>query len=97
MLNPGETLYEYLIKVGIEPAEIIRLGEKIESAVDISRLNIGTRFTVHYDSKGKIIQLDYKPNELDAYYITIPDSELAHIEISKEEIFREVICFEGEI
>ena len=97
MLNPGETLYDYLIKVGIEPAEIICLGEKIESVVDISRLNVGTRFTVYYDSKGKIVQFDYKPNELDAYYITIPDNELAHIEVNKEEIFREVVCIEGEI
>ena len=97
MLNPGETLYDYLIKVGIEPAEIIRLGEKIESVVDISRLNVGTRFTVHYDKEGKIVQFDYKPNELDAYYIKIPYSELAHIEVNKEEIFREIVCIEGEI
>ena len=97
MLNPGETLYDYLIKVGIEPAEIIRLSEKIESVVDISRLNVGTRFTVHYDKEGKIVQFDYKPNELDAYYIKIPYSELAHIEVNKEEIFCEIVCIEGEI
>lgn len=97
MLNPGETLYEYLIKVGIEPAEILRLGEKVESIVDISRLNVGTRFTIHYDIEGKIVQFDYKPNQLDAYYIKIPDNELSHIVVNKEEIFREIVCVEGTI
>lgn len=97
MLNPGETLYEHLIKVGIGPAEIIRLGNKVQSVVDISRLNVGTRFSVHYNMEGKIVQFDYKPNELDAYYIKIPDSELAHIEVTKEEIFREIVCMEGKI
>ena len=96
-LNPGETLYEYLIKVGIEPVEIIRLGDKVQSVVDISRLNVGTRFSVHYNMEGKIVQFDYKPNELDAYYIKIPDSELAHVEVSKEEIFKEIVCIEGRI
>ncbi len=97
ILNAGETLYEHLIKAGILPAEIIRLGEKVQSVVDISKLNIGTRFTVHYDKEGKIVQFDYQPNQLDAYYIKIPDNELSHIELNKEEIFREIVCIEGVI
>lgn len=97
MLNSGETLYEHLVKVGILPAEILSLGEKVQSIVDISRLNTGTRFTVHYNGEGKIVQFDYQPNQLDAYYIRIPDNELSHIEVNKEEIFREIVCIEGEI
>lgn len=97
ILNSGETLYEYLVKVGISPAEILKLGERIQPVVDISRLNVGTRFSVHYDRDGKIVQFDYKPNQLDAYYIKIPDNELSHIEVTKDEIFREVVCLEGKV
>ncbi len=96
-LNEGETLYQHLVKVGISPAEILRLGEKVQSVVDISRLNAGTKFTVHYNGEGKIVQFDYQPNQLDAYYIKIPDNELANIEVTKEEIFREIVCLEGVI
>lgn len=97
MLNTGETIYEYLTKVGILPSEILRLAEKVESVVDISRLNTGTRFTVHYNNIGKIVQFDYKPNQLDAYYIKIPENELGNIEVTKDEIYREIVCLEGEI
>ncbi len=97
MLNSGETIYELLVKEGILPCEILRLGEKVQSVVDISRLNAGVRFTIHCDSEGKIVQFDYQPNKLDAYYIKIPDNELSGIEVKKEEIFREIICLEGEI
>jgi len=97
MLNSGETVYEHLVKAGILPTEILRLGEKVQSIVDISRLNAGTRFAVHYNSEGKIVQFDYQPNQLDTYYIKIPDNELSHIEVIKEEIFREIVCIEGEI
>lgn len=97
ILNSGETLYEYLVKEGITPAEILQLGDKVQSVVDISRLNIGTRFSVHYDLNGKIVQFDYKPNQLDAYYIKIPDNEFGNIQVTKDEIFREVICIEGNI
>jgi murein DD-endopeptidase MepM/ murein hydrolase activator NlpD len=96
-LNEGETLYQHLVKVGISPAEILRLAEKVQSVVDISRLNAGTKFTVHYNREGKVVQFDYQPNQLDAYYIKIPDNELANIEVTKEEIFREIVCLEGVI
>ena len=97
VLNSGETLYACLIKEGISPAEIQRLGERVQTVVDIGRLNAGVRFTVYYNNDGKIVQFDYKPNKLDAYYIKIPESELANIEVEKEEIFREVVCIEGGI
>ena len=43
------------------------------------------------------MQFDYQPNSLDAYYIKIPANELSAIEVSKEEIFREIVCMEGRI
>ncbi len=96
-LNTGETLYQHLVKHDISPTEILRLQEKVHSVVDISYLNAGTKFAVHYNNEGKIVQFDYQPNQLDAYYIKIPQSEMGNIEVSKEEIFREIVCFEGEI
>ncbi|NLL61876.1 MAG: M23 family metallopeptidase [Candidatus Atribacteria bacterium] len=96
-LNSGQTLYELLVKEGISPHEILDLGEKVKSVVDIGRLNEGVRFTVHCNSEGEIVQFDYQPNSLDAYYIKIPANELSAIEVSKEEIFREIVCMEGRI
>jgi len=96
-LNSGETLYQHLVKNDISPTEILRLQEKVISVVDISRLNAGTKFSVHYDNKDKIVQFDYQPNQLDVYHIKIPQNEMGNIEVSKDEIFREITCFEGEI
>ncbi|MBN2395977.1 MAG: M23 family metallopeptidase [Candidatus Atribacteria bacterium] len=96
-LNSGETLYQYLVENDIPPAEILNLQEKIESVVDISCLNIGTKFSVHYDCAGRIVQFDYQPNQLDVYHIKISQGELSNIEVSKDEIFREIVCFEGVI
>ncbi len=96
-LNSGETLYQYLVKNDISPAEILHIQEKLEPVVDISRLNAGTKFSIHYNAEGKIVQFDYQPNQLDAYYIKIPQNEMGSIEVSKDEIFREIVCIEGEI
>ena len=96
-LNAGETLYQHLVKYGISPTEILRLQEKVHSVVDISCLNAGTKFAVHYNNEGKIVQFDYQPNQLDVYHIKIPRNEMANIEVNKDEIFREIVCFEGEI
>ncbi len=96
-LKAGETLYQYLVKNDISPAEVLRLQEKVHSVVDISYLNIGTKFAVHCDDDGEIVQFDYQPNQLDAYQIKIPSTEMANIEVTKDEIFREIVCFEGEI
>jgi len=96
-LNSGETLYQHLVKNDISPAEILRLQEKVISVVDISRLKAGTKFSVHWDNIGKIVQFDYQPNQLDVYHIKIPQNEMGNIEVSKDEIFREIVCFEGEI
>lgn len=95
-LNPGETLYQHLVKYGISPGEILRLQEKVHSVVDISYLNAGTKFAVHYNDEGNIVQFDYQPNELDVYHIKIPQTE-GDIVVNKDKIFREIVCFEGEI
>jgi hypothetical protein len=96
-LESGGTLYQYLVKNDISPAEILRLQEKVLSVVDISRLIAGTKFSVHCNSKGEIVQFDYQPNQLDAYHIKIPQNEMGNIVVSKDEIFREIVCFEGKI
>ncbi len=96
-LNAGETLYQHLVKYGISPTEILRLQEKVHSVVDISCLNAGTKFAVHYNDEGKIVQFDYQPNQLDVYHIKIPQTEIDNIEVSKDDIFREIVCFEGKI
>lgn len=96
-LNAGETLYQHLVDHNISPTEILRLQEIVKPVVDISYMNIGTKFTVHYNSEGKIIQFDYQPNQLDVYHIKIPQNELDNIEVNKDEIYREIVCFEGEI
>lgn len=96
-LASGETIYQYLVKKNISPAEILRLQEKLQSIVDISYLNVGTKFSVHCTDQGKIVQFDYQPNQLDVYHIKIPDNEMERIEVTKDEIFREIVCFEGEI
>ncbi|MFW6134924.1 MAG: hypothetical protein ACOC5R_05055, partial [Elusimicrobiota bacterium] len=96
-LNYGETLYQYLVKNGISPTEVLRLQEKVYSAVDISRLNEGTKFSVYHNAEGEIVQFDYQPNQLDVYHIKIPGNEMGNIEVSKDEIFREIVCLEGEI
>lgn len=95
-LNSGETLYQHLVKYDIPPVEILRLQEKIHSVVDIGYLNAGTKFAVHYKEDGSIVQFDYQPNELDVYHIKIPQTE-GDIQVSKDKIFREIVCFEGEI
>jgi hypothetical protein len=95
-LNTGETLYQHLVKYGISPVEILRLQEKVHSVVDIGYLNAGTKFAVHYNDEGKIVQFDYQPNDLDVYHITIPQAE-EDIVVNKDKIFREIVCFEGEI
>ncbi len=96
-LNAGETLYQHLVKYGISPTEILRLQEKVHSVVDISCLNAGTKFAVHYKDEGNIVQFDYQPNQLDVYHIKIPQTEIDNIEVSKDKIFREIVCFEGKI
>ena len=96
-LNSGDTLYQYLVKNNISPTEILHLQDKLMPVVDISRLNAGTKFSVHYNAEGKVAQFDYQPNQLDAYYIKIPQNEMGNIEVSKDEIFREIVCFEGKI
>ena len=95
-LHAGETLYQHLVKYGISPVEILRLQEKVYSVVDISNLNAGTKFAIHYNDEGSIVQFDYQPNELDVYHIKIPKTE-GDIQVSKDKIFREIVCFEGEI
>ena len=96
-LESGETLYQYLVQHDISPAEILRLQEKLESVVDLNYLKAGTKFSVHHNSEGKIVQFDYQPNQLDAYHIRIPLSEMEQIEVTKDEIYQEIVCFEGEI
>ncbi len=96
-LNAGETLYQHLVEHNISPGEILRLQEKVNSVVDIGYLNAGTKFTVHYDNEGKIIQFDYQPNQLDVYHIKISKNDFGNIEVSKDEIFKEIVCLEGEI
>jgi len=95
-LNAGETIYQHLVKYGISPTEILRLQEKVHSVVDISCLNAGTKFAVHYNNEGKIVQFDYQPNQLDVYHIKIPQTE-DNIQVNKDDIFKEIACFEGEI
>lgn len=95
-LNPGETLYQHLVKYGISPVEILRLQEKVHSVVDISYLNAGTKFAAYCNNEGNIVQFDYQPNELDVYHIRIPRAG-GDIEVNKDKIFREIVCFEGEI
>ena len=96
-LNAGETLYQHLVEHNISPGEILRLQEKVNSVVDIGYLNAGTKFTVHYDNEGKIIQFDYQPNQLDVYHIKVSKNDFGNIEVSKDEIFKEIVCLEGEI
>ncbi len=96
-LGSGETIYQYLVKNDISPTEILGLQEKLQSIIDISYLNVGTKFSVHYTAKGNIVQFDYQPNQLDVYHIRIPDNEMESIEVTKDDIFREIVCFEGEI
>lgn len=96
-LNAGETLYQHLVEHDISPGEVLRLQEKVNSVVDIGYLNAGTKFTVHYDNEGKIVQFDYQPNQLDVYHIKISKNDLGNIKVSKDEIFKEIVCLEGEI
>lgn len=96
-LKYGETLYEYLVNNNISPSEILSLQEKVQPVVDISRLNVGAEFSVHCNCEGEIIQFDYQPNNLDAYYIKIPRNETDNIKVIKDDIFSEIVCIEGEI
>ena len=96
-LSSGESLYQYLVRNDISPSEILRLQEKVQSVVDIGYLKVGTKFCVHCTGEGKIVQFDYQPNQLDVYHISIPGTEIENIEVTKDEIFREIVCFEGKI
>jgi len=98
-LDSGETLYQFLVENSISPAQILNLQEKMQPVVDISRLNVGTKFSVHCNPDGEIVQFDYQPNQLDVYHIQIPQNDMEDIDIkvNKDEIFREVVCFEGEV
>jgi len=96
-LQAGDTLYESLIKEGISAAEILSLEEKVKSVVDFNYLPVGSEYSLKYNPEGKITEFIYKPNPIDIYCIDILNSDLADLKVTKEEVYTEVVQFEGKI
>ncbi|MCG2821331.1 MAG: hypothetical protein L6371_05565, partial [Candidatus Atribacteria bacterium] len=96
-LQAGDTLYESLIKEGISAAEILSLEEKVKSVVDFNYLPVGSEYSLKYNPEGKITEFIYKPNPIDIYCIDILNSDLEDLKVTKEEVYTEVVQFEGKI
>jgi murein DD-endopeptidase MepM/ murein hydrolase activator NlpD len=96
-LQAGDTLYESLIKKGISAAEILSLQEKVKPVVDFNYLPVGSEYSLKYNPEGKITEFIYKPNPIDIYCIDIPNSDLEDLKVTKEEVYTEVVQFEGKI
>jgi len=73
------------------------LQEKVKSVVDFNYLPIGSEYSLKYNPEGKVTEFTYKPNPIDIYHIDIPTSDLEDLKVTKEEIYTEVVRFEGEI
>jgi len=96
-IQAGDTLYESLINEGISAAEILSLQEKVKSVVDFNYLPIGSEYSLKYNPEGKVTEFIYKPNPIDIYCIDIPTSDSEDLKVTKEEVYTEVVRFEGEI
>ncbi|GAI47879.1 unnamed protein product, partial [marine sediment metagenome] len=96
-LQAGDTLYESLIREGISATEILSLQEKVKSIIDFSYLPIGSEYSLKYNPEGKVTEFTYKPNPIDIYCINIPTSDSEDLKVTKEEVYTEVVRFEGKI
>ena len=96
-IQAGDTLYESLIKEGISAAEILSLQEKVKPVVDFNYLPIGSEYSLKYNPEGKVTEFTYKPNPIDIYTMDIPTSDSEDLKVTKEEVYTEVVRFEGKI
>ena len=94
-LEAGDTLYDSLIKEGINAVEILELQEKLKSVIDCNQIPIGAKYTLKYNPEGELKEFIYETSPLDVLHINILDSEYNELEIHQESIDKTVVKLEG--